>query len=162
MPCKLPIERPCECVGPNFSIRMFCPYWAEPERPRGALDEQSDTLWAGVSVSDRRRCLDHLRQKVGAHAAQEWAQTYARGNSIGSNQPMFHFRVGMAVRNCLREVLPDDKLPGAKAGLHWDDYYMGALNEFAREVLGEPSKPSSSARDDGFARKFWRRLFGRP
>lgn len=121
----------CECTGRQMTLRMFCEHWSEPERPRGALETQSDTYWATVPEADRKRCLDHLRSKVPADVIAKWQAQYERGNCIGSDDIRFHLGVGMTVRNTLREVLKDSELPGSASvmrGLHWDDYYVGALH----------------------------------
>jgi hypothetical protein len=127
MTCARGIQ--CECIGRQMTLRMFCEHWIEPEKPRDDLDRQSDLHWATVPESDRRSCLAHLRKEVPPEVIDRWAATYARGNRVGSDDIRFHLGVGMAIRNALRDVLPDAKLPAADAGLHWDDYYVGALNE---------------------------------
>jgi hypothetical protein len=126
MGCKL--ANNCTCTGRSATLRLFCPHWSELERPRGVLDNASDMKWVTVPAEDRKRCLDRLRSEVPPEVIAEWRATYQRGNVIGSADIRFHLGVGMAVRNCLRGALLDDKLPGAPQ-LHWDDYYMGALNE---------------------------------
>lgn len=45
----------------------------------------------------------------------------------------YHFGMGMAVRNTLREVIPDLDLPPNERGeTNWDDYYVPCLEMAAR------------------------------
>jgi hypothetical protein len=59
-------------------------------------------------------------------------QNVLNGDYVFEDVPLAHFGVGMGIRNLLREVLPDDKLPpvvyeGGMSYSNWDDYYVGAL-----------------------------------
>lgn len=131
MTCKLGKEK-CECVGRSASLRIFCNQWDEPERPRGALETQSEIHWAAVDAERRKACIDLLKSRVPAAVLADWKATYDRGNIIGSNILTFHNTIGMHIRNTLREVIKDSDLPGFASGYHWDDYYVGALHELVQ------------------------------
>ena len=146
MTCKRDDGEPCECRDRAASMRMFCPNWREPERPRDEHDDWQCANFARLTQDQQERCVAYLRVKVPAVARAEWGDQVARGISIGCTDPRFHLGVGMAVRNVLREVVPDDALPGEQ----WDDYYRGALYALAAaypvtcpETLAKkPSEPS--------------------
>lgn len=105
--------------------------------------------WSRVCEDDRRRGLDHLwtvidsRYPGGPEALAKWRRQVAAGIDIGSDDPWFHHSAGMSVRNILRQVLTDDKLPGViyppQSGLpvaivrNWDDFYIGALVALVKE-----------------------------
>ena len=114
----------CMCVaGAAFRTRFLCPHWYLPERQRGALDNAQCVAFDNLPEPHRRACVRHLRNVVPMTALGEWIDQYQRGVSIGCTDPRFHLGVGKAVRNALREVLPDEQLPAGQ----WDDYYRGAL-----------------------------------
>lgn len=119
---------------PDFSPRP------ENETPIDALDRWSEANWASVPELVRRDCEQHLRDQVPADIVAKWADQRRRGVSIGSDDPRFHFGVGMQVRNCLRDQLTDGALPevtvdhdGKAYGpaRNWDDYYFGVLAAIA-------------------------------
>jgi hypothetical protein len=87
------------------------------------LEELSDANWLSIPEAQRSLCKAHLLEEVPAEA---WVELKEHGFD-----PIFHFRGGMAVRNCLRDVLLDKDLPRDK---NWDDYYMGCLREILREM----------------------------
>lgn len=99
--------------------------------------------WATLPEATRRKCLDHLRQTLVSlgHAdfIARWGRQVARGENVGSDMSgSFHFGPGMGIRNILRQVCTDDKLPPVKQPFgemssNWDDYYYGALDALARE-----------------------------
>lgn len=118
--------------------------------------------WKKIPEADRKRCLDHLRIYMGdvdggrATLAKWRAQARSTVNGepvrIGSDDIRFHFGVGMAIRNVLRQVITDDRLPGpvnSGRGLschrNWDDFYIGAIHALASEpapwVNSEPHAP---------------------
>lgn len=95
--------------------------------------------WSRVPEDQRRVCVDHLRSVVPEEAITLWKGQLSRGEEIGSNVMGWHFAGGMAVRNTLRDVMPDSMLPpviGPDGGYlpgekvrNWDDFYTGALEE---------------------------------
>lgn len=87
------------------------------------LEELSDANWRSIPIGQRRQCIAYLQDKVPTWTWQYWKR---EGFPEG-----FHFGGGMAVRNCLRDVLSDENLPRDK---NWDDYYMGCLREILREM----------------------------
>lgn len=116
----------CKCEGEKIYLRMFCPQWRDPERPRDKIDDWQCTQWQRIPEAARHRCLELLRQRVPLIVRTEWQDQAARGVAIGSTDVRFHLGVGMAVRNVLREVLRDKDLPGGGRWT-WDDFYRGAL-----------------------------------
>ena len=121
-----PLFPECECIGEKIRLRMFCPHWHEPERKQNKIDDWEREHWGKISPQKRDLLVNHLRHRVPGHVFAEWQDQARRGMRIGCTDPRFHLGVGMAVRNCLREVLPDDGLP-AGTTRNWDDFYMGAL-----------------------------------
>ena len=97
--------------------------------------------WNRLPDHDRAVCLDHLRSTIMRGWPQHvdtWRAQAAQAVEIGSDDPRFHFGAGMAVRNILRQVLPDFKLPKIKQAdgtlaQNWDDFYHGALHALATE-----------------------------
>jgi hypothetical protein len=87
-------------------------------------------LWNELPETWRNTCLCHLEETFTQwpHIVVRWQEQVDRGALIGSDDVRFHFGAGMAVRNILRQVLPDHKLPTG----NWDDYYYGAIDAFAR------------------------------
>ncbi len=75
-----------------------------------ALREAQRERWSKVSADQRKKCLDHLRQAVPVLVVKQWAAEKRSGGYVGAGNPWFHFRAGMAVRNCLREVMKDEEL----------------------------------------------------
>lgn len=94
--------------------------------------------WLMIPEADRRRCLEHLGTALrlaidGPAMLGTWRRQVAAGRPIGSNDGWFHFGTGMVVRNWLRDVMIDDKLPpvrqpNGEMGQNWDDFYQGALH----------------------------------
>lgn len=110
------------------------PNWRQNERPRDDLEKWCHDNWLKIPAEDRERCLAVLRKKAPPEMLAEWKAQHERGMRIGSNDLFFHFGIGMQVRNALREVLTDDKLPAIKQrdgseGRNWDDFYTGALED---------------------------------
>lgn len=117
------------------------------ERPRGALEAWSEANWSKLPKRVREAVEGHLRRKLEEEAREllaKWRGQHARGISIGSDDPTFHFGVGMDVRNVCRDQLTDQELPrvevdheGKPYGPHefglgnWDDYYFGVLAAIA-------------------------------
>lgn len=124
---------------------------AHREQPRGALEIWAEANWAEVPELVRRDVEGHLRdilQKQAPEVLAKWRDQHARGMRIGSDDPMFHFGVGMAVRNACRDQLTDGELPAvtldhegqpygrladppAGGARNWDDYYFGVLAAIA-------------------------------
>lgn len=87
------------------------------------LEELSDANWRSIDQNWRTLCINHLKAQVPDGTWRYWKREgFPKG---------FHFGGGMAVRNCLRDVLLDKNLPRDK---NWDDYYMGCLHEILREM----------------------------
>lgn len=113
--------------GPTMTVAYTAVYAANLEN------------WATVPVADRKRCVAHLCRIM----QDDWPEAYdhmragvARGEQIGKDWVDFHFGFGMGVRNVLRQVMLDDKLPLVDGGRNWDDYYLGALDEMCRSHGG--------------------------
>lgn len=93
--------------------------------------------WNRVPKLVRQDCVNHLKAKIPVKLIDIWKQEYKDGVPIGSRTPGFHFNLGMAIRNCLRDQLTDGELPpvvGPDGGYpegeevrNWDDFYLGAL-----------------------------------
>lgn len=110
---------------------------------REALDRANKDNWAKLTNWSKRRCLEHLRRSLVSAGHEDlidrWREQIAAGQSPGTDQPMFHFGGGQAVRNMLRQALPDHKLPDVdlpdgSSGRNWDDYYIGAIYALVQEV----------------------------
>ena len=104
------------------------------EVPRDELEESSLKNWRMIPQQRREACLAAIRPKVPAAMIEKWRDQHSRGVRIGSEYLMFHFDIGMQVRNALRAVLLDDQLPevtypDGKKYRNWDDFYMGALED---------------------------------
>lgn len=110
-------------------------------RMRGDLDVWCRSNWNRVPEEDRSACIEHLKNVLGPENVTRFSEQYARGERIGADIPGFHFGGGMAVRNALRKVLLDDRLPevtqrdGSKSQ-NWDDFYLGTLEELCERELG--------------------------
>jgi hypothetical protein len=115
------VAEKCQC-NPGV-MRAFCPHWHITERAKDENDYAQIANFGMLSPEQRKLCTDHLAAHIPAEVQAAWREQVRRGVSIGCTDVRFHLGVGMAVRNCLREVLTDDKLPHS----HWDDYYQGAL-----------------------------------
>lgn len=112
---------------------------ADREHPPDDLDAKSEANWARLPEGTRRRCAEELRRSIPPELLAKWRDQLERGVAIGSDDLWFHMGAGMAVRNCLRGVLPDGDLPGVQYenGLghdvieysNWDDYYTAALRQ---------------------------------
>lgn len=116
------------------------------DRSRGELEVRCRNNWDEIPAETRRKLIEHLHRAVPKTIQQKWRDQHNKGHRIGSDTPFFHmFDGGMAIRNLLREVLPDDQLPLAKqrsVDRNWDDFYTGALEELVetewpQEVLPE-------------------------
>ena len=110
------------------------------ERDRDVLDQHSEENWEQVDESRRKQAVQELQTwltNVHPDVIERWKDQYRRGKQIGCDDPWFHFGQGSAIRNTLRNAVPDDKLPwveypGGKRYKNWDDFYTAAL----REALG--------------------------
>lgn len=118
-----------------------------------ALDQWCRANWDKIPDLIRQDCLNELRAQVPRDVLAAWKVQHAAGLRIGDDDPMFHLRTGMVVRNILRQQLLDEELPpvayyydsegrpmhregklpvgGFKVieAKNWDDYYTGALQE---------------------------------
>ena len=131
----------CICLeGTAFRMRRLCPNWHEPERLRDALDNAQCAAFDQLPEIHRRACVRRLHEAASPTTLAEWVDQYQRGVSIGCTDGRFHIGVGMAVRNVLREVLPDDRLPNG----HWDDYYRGALYALCEASITPREVPNGS------------------
>lgn len=138
MPCK---HVECTCTeGTARQMRMLCPDWHEPERTRDALDAAQCSAFDQLPEIIRRACVRALHAAVPAAVLAEWTDQYRRGVSIGCTDGRFHVGVGMAVRNKLREVLTDERLPAG----NWDDYYRGALYALCQASITPREAPNGA------------------
>jgi hypothetical protein len=90
---------------------------------RTELDALVERNWRSIPAAQREMCIEHLKAQIPDHVWRIW-------RSDGFPE-LFHMYHGMGVRNLLRDVLTDDKLPGDK---NWDDYYMGCLHEIIERM----------------------------
>lgn len=134
--------------------------------------------WERIPEADRKRCLDHLQVALlatpeGQQALALWAVQVKQARDIGSDDMQFHFGGGIWVRNRLRDVLGDEKLPGVIYRDHgmvrnWDDYYIGALHALVlRETAPAEPAPAASVAppeakaDDPNSVEFWEKAIAR-
>lgn len=108
--------------------------------------------WCCLPLATRELALGHLRQTMQhqwPHVLERWREQSNANEPIGSDDPMFHFGAGMAVRNILRQVVPDHKLPAVKQPMggmasNWDDYYHGALEALVFNEKPPQTRPTCS------------------
>jgi hypothetical protein len=129
----------CECVA-YPQLMVLCPDYVVDEVPPSSHHAESVINWLTIPEADRKLCLDHLLSVMEDHPSviARWKRQKAAGMAIGSDDIRFHFGAGMSVRNVLRKVMPDDKLPGVtyENGTlvkNFDDYYYGAIDALASE-----------------------------
>ena len=124
----------CECVD-NSMLRIVCQSWQLPEELPGALEMQSILNWLRIPEAKRVAMIARLRDQVPQDMQDHWSDQVSRRVRIGSEDLHFHFGVGMAVRNELRQVMTDGDLPPVQYAAgemrNWDDFYYGALHELA-------------------------------
>lgn len=138
------VDSPNQCSVTSGNMQQFRIPDFRPspkhERPIDELDRWSERNWAMVPEFIRNDCESHLRAEIGPYLLGKWMDQRRRGIRIGSDDPRFHFGVGMAVRNTLRAQLLDEELPeiisdheGKPYGptRNWDDYYFGVLAAIA-------------------------------
>jgi hypothetical protein len=96
------------------------------------LQRMSDENWSRVDPDSRERCVRLLRERIPASQMEQLRDAFTTGTwPVG-----FHMFGGMAIRNLLREAMPDTELPEVEYDSshkyrNWDDFYMGALKEAA-------------------------------
>jgi hypothetical protein len=148
-PGRCTAER-CTCIGPPRStLKMFCDHW-DASRPAGDHERMAIAMWNTLPDELRKLALDHLRATIIPRhmaALNKWRKQVDNNIAIGSDDVRFHFGAGMAVRNVLRQVVPDHKLPlivenGMRDG-NWDDFYYGAIHELASEPAGGDNETHS-------------------
>jgi hypothetical protein len=109
--------------------------WLRRNRPitpvgfKPTADDPSDINWRRLPMATRRAMLRDLRAWIGEPFLEMWRRE--------GLPPFFHFDQGMAIRNRLRDRMPDWLLPAVHyedgfEARNWDDYYMGAVNELLR------------------------------
>lgn len=114
------------------------PTWAE-------LQTTSYANWKKLPDLVRQDCINELKDKLPPWLVDRLKSDTKKGSHLGCHDPMFHFGNGMAIRNVLRNQLTDGELPpiiqpdGLSAS-NWDDYYIGALQEFIEQVLAQNPK----------------------
>ena len=110
------------------------------EHRRDGLDAWSEANWSRVDPQIRAEVEQLVLSKTPADMLATWRDQHARGISIGSDDPRFHFGIGMQIRNACRQKLTDDKLPEVSAASdgepygparNWDDFYFGVLAAIA-------------------------------
>lgn len=122
---------------------------AKPAAEPQDLQAWSIANWQRIPAADRKRCLDRLRAWLGVAGdgpvalarwrAQVGSSINGKPVAIGSDDIGFHFGAGMAIRNCLREVmidalLPQVEQPNGEMGQNWDDFYLGAIHALVTEA----------------------------
>lgn len=133
---------------PARGMPDFTPH-QKREQPRGKLEIWSEANWSRVPELVRKDVEGHLRAELEEHAPEvlaKWRDQHKRGVRIGSDDPMFHFGVGMSVRNACRDQLLDEELPAVASDPdgkpypkhatmrivgNWDDFYFGVLAAIA-------------------------------
>lgn len=105
------------------------------ETPMGDLDKFSIENWNRIPQEDRDRCVKLLRSLTPQDMLDHWKDQYERGMRVGSDDLFFHSPgTGMQIRNALRSIILDDKLPeiqyqDGNSYQNWDDFYFGAIYE---------------------------------
>lgn len=126
------------------------------------LEAWSIGNWLLIPEPERRLLLDHLRAGFdspdGTKLLAKWREDLQAGCPIGEGETLFHFGIGMWVRNRLRGVMTDDKLPlirqsSGSLAKNWDDFYIGALHALVTETVApvptdSPLAPSDMAFTD--------------
>lgn len=113
------------------------------------LQQWSYNNWMKVPELIREDCLNQLRGWVPPDIIQVWKAELKAGKPIGG--PSFHILGGgMSVRNRLRNALTDSELPPVKYPdgnlVHnWDDYYMGAIQQFIEETVNDKAGKEGSS-----------------
>ncbi len=117
------------------------------ERPLDALALFSIASFKRIAPGTRLRLVAHLRARLPKVLIDKFEDQFKRGVVIGSDNPSFHsLGGGMAIRNLLREVLPDDLLPATQYPGHplwrnWDDCYIGALYQLVENAGRDDQTP---------------------
>jgi hypothetical protein len=89
--------------------------------------------WLGIPFDVRAKCVAYLQEKIPSAVIAKW--------KLNGYEDFFHFDGGMVVRNLLRNVLTDDKLPpifyedAGESYQNWDDFYTGALGDLLQESV---------------------------
>jgi hypothetical protein len=106
-----------------------------------ASHRRSIANWRLIPGEQRKLCLSHLKSTllVPPEILERWREQKRAGLMIGSDDPQqFHFGVGVAVRNRLRQIFPDRELPevmfGNRPMRNWDDFYYGAIDELIDQL----------------------------
>ena len=114
--------------------------------------------WKRIPARTREELVLHLERELektadGKQALDTWIRQNLQGDVIGSDDPMFHFRLGRRVRDSLRTLLSDACLPpvvyNGKFVHDWDDFYYGALDQ----MLDTITKNHRAPRNDSCIRK---------
>src|SRR5688500_1764558 len=107
---------------------------------QGIDDQWYKDRWDSIPAEMKRAIVAHLRAHLKPDVMAEIRKAIKLKGSlnwIGHN----HFGWGMGVRNLLRDVVTDDKLPSAPYPdgrgeyRNWDDYYIQAVEA---AVMEEP------------------------
>lgn len=109
------------------------------ERPLDAFTIWSIGNFKRIDSATRRTLVTELRRSLPGWLIMKFEDQFKRGVVLGSHNVFFHHNEGMAIRNILRDMLPDNKLPltqypGYPAWRNWDDCYLGALYEMVEDV----------------------------
>ena len=106
------------------------------------LQDWSFTNFRKVPADKRREMYSLLADNVDQELFDLMLENHLEDRYVLHGIEMAHFGAGMAIRNLLREVLPDDQLPpvvyeGGQEYRNWDDHYLGAIVDWLEFYLDE-------------------------
>jgi hypothetical protein len=121
--------------------KHFAPVASESNRDKVSWSIMN---WKRIPARTREELVLHLQRELekpadGKQALDAWIRQKLQGDVIGSDDPMFHFRLGRRVRDSLRKPLSDACLPpvvyDGKIVHDWDDFYYGALDQMLDTII---------------------------
>src|SRR4051812_35142991 len=103
---------------------MYPPDLDKPFDPGSSSKE----LWIKIPESIRTDVEQYVAAHLPAELLAKLRDLHARGRPISSDEAVFHFGGGMAVRNLCRERLSDDeRRVYCQLSGDWHNYYIGVL-----------------------------------